>query len=105
MHGQPNPVELARAGVVTRLDWHPDIPLAHRESGLVVTLSVSKGAPELGFAVQLEKMLETWVAEVVVAAEELGRMLVTWASGAQVEAHTGFDAVPQQRSEPGGRLE
>lgn len=38
------------------------------------------------------------------AAEELEKMLVTWASGALVEAHIGFDAVPRQRSEPEGCL-
>ena len=104
MRGQPSPVELARAGVVTRLGWHPGIPLAHREFGLLVTPSVSKGAPELGFAVKLEKMLETWVAEVAVAAAEREKMLVTWASGALAGAHTGFDAALRQRSEPGGCL-
>ncbi len=105
MHGHPNPVELAPDGAVTRLGLRPGIPLAHRKTGLLATPSVSKDAPELGFAAEPEKMLETWVAEVAVAAAELEKMLATWASGALAEAHIGFDAVPRQRSEPGGCLE
>ena len=104
MHDHPNPVELAPDGVVTRLGLHPGIPLAHHETGQQATLSVSKGAPELGFAVEPEKTLETWVAVVAVAAAELEKMLVTWASAEPAEAHIGFDAVPRQRSEPEGCL-
>lgn len=105
MRGHQNPVELALDEAATRLGLRPGIPLAHREIGLLVTPSVSRDAPELDFAAEPEKMLETWVAEVAAAAAELERMLATWASEALAEAHIGFDAVPPQRSELGGCLE
>jgi hypothetical protein len=103
MHDHPNPVELA-LDEATRLGLRPGIPLAHRETGLLAILSVSKDALELGFAAEPEKMLVTWVVGVAVAAGELERMLATWASGALAEAHIGSDAVPPQRSELGGCL-